>query len=297
MTRISPGEHVCDAVRRLAHHRLHPALEALDSASEADVDEVVHDVRKRCKRARGLLRLVRPDMGDEVYHRENRVLRDAARAVSDLRDAAVQVSVYDAVVRDCGVPLPGLRATLVKRHEDLRREVLEGDTLLNLRASLAAAVARTETWPVEGVDWDVLGAGLKRIYRRGRTAMAAAYDDPSTERFHSWRKRTKYLHRQLELLEELWPDVVGGAAKTAHALTDTLGEAHDLAVLQGALEAEGFGSEPGADHVVEFIESRRDVLRAQARPIGLRLYAEKPSRFVARLGQYWEAGVRPATAA
>jgi CHAD domain-containing protein len=296
VTGISPGEHVGDAVRRLAHHRLQPALEPLRHVSEADVDDVIHDVRKRCKGVRALLRLVRNDLGD-VYGRENGSLRDAARVFSPLRDAAVQIRVYDGVVRDCGTPVPGFRAALVQRHEDLRRQVCEGDTLAAVRASLAAVVARSETWPVEGVDWEVLGAGLKRVYRRGRKCMAAAYDDPGKENFHQWRKRAKYLRCQLELLEELWPEVVGGSAKSARALTRTLGDAHDLAVLQRALEGEGLDWRGDAGQVVEFIQSQRDVLRARARPIGLRLYAEKPSRFIARLGRYWDAGLRPATAA
>lgn len=81
--------------------------------------------------------------------------------------------------------------------------------------------------------------------------------------------------------------MIGGSAKAAHALTDVLGEEHDLSLL---LDGE-------AAPLAEFIEARGQLLRARARPLGLRLYAEKPSRYVERLGRYWNAGLRPARAA
>ena len=60
-------------------------------------DEGVHELRKQLKRARAALRLLRLSIGDEVYRRENRVLRDASRVVSPLRDARAQVDVLDAL--------------------------------------------------------------------------------------------------------------------------------------------------------------------------------------------------------
>ncbi len=295
---ISPGEHVGDAVRRLAHDRLQPAVEALELGPGDDVDEVVYNVRKRCRRVRALLRLVRADVGDDVYRRENRALRDAARVLSPVRDAAVLVQVHDEVVSAGGISPSGFRGLLVQRHDRLRDELVAGQDLPKVRESLAATLARVEAWPVTTMAWVTLGAGVERVYRRGRTAMAAAYAEPSTEGFHEWRKPVKYLRHQLALLEELWPNVLRASAESAQALTSTLGDAHDLAVLRGALVEAGAHAGTDVDpELLELIDSRRELLRARARPIGLRLYAEKPSRFVARLGHYWEAGVFPATAA
>jgi len=292
-TRFSPGDCGCDVVRRLAQCQLRPAVEALQLASEPDVDEVVHDVRKRCKRVRALLRLIRDAVGKQEYRRENRVLRDAARALSPVRDAAVLVQVHEDVVRAGAMPPAGFRLDLVERHHDLRHQVMEGDTLPEVRETIAGVLARIETWPMTTVKWDVLAAGLERVYRKGRKAMAAAYDDPGAEAFHQWRSPVRYLRLQLQLLEELWPEVIRGNAKSAHALTDILGDAHDLANLYQALAA----ATGDTQHLAEFIQSQRRLLRIRARPIGLRLYAEKPSRFIARLGRYWEAATQPGVAA
>lgn len=291
-TGISPADHRCDAVRQLAHRRLDPALEHLELSSEADFDEVVHDLRKRCKRVRALLRLVREDLGEDVYKRENRALRDAARVLSPVRDAVVLIDVHDQLVDAGAVPVAGFRAELVERHHELRREILDRDALPEVRESMAAVVARIDTWPLETVEWETLSEGLERVYRRGRKAMAAAYEDPSTERFHDWRKRVRYLRHQLEFLRELWPEVMRGSQKSAHTLTDVLGDVQDLSVLEHALEGARAGSGHRTDSLSELIASQRELLKARAEPIGLRLYAESPSRFIARLGRYWQAGSR-----
>ena len=293
---ISPGSQVSDAVRQLAFRRLEPAVEALRSTAEADRDDVVYDVRKRCKRVRALLRLVRYDLGSDVYRCENRALRDAARALSPVRDAKVLIGVHDEVAESAGTTPPGLRESLVARHEALRREIFESDTAERVGDTLAEVLARIDTWPLGDGGWDVLGAGVERVYRRARKAMAAA-EDPTTERFHEWRRRAKYHRHQLDFLNELWPEVIGASTRTARDLTDVLGDEHDLAVL-GEAVAERVAPDAGdAGPFADLIACRRAVLQARARPLGLRVFAEKPSRFVDRLGRYWEAGALPGAAA
>ena len=47
----------------------------------------VHEVRKSLKKIRAALRLVRPVIGDKSYRRENTCFRDAARPLTEVRDA------------------------------------------------------------------------------------------------------------------------------------------------------------------------------------------------------------------
>ena len=61
-----------------------------DAVSECSSDllshqEIVHSVRKKCKRIRALLRIVRPQIGSS-YKNENIFFRDIARKLSDTRD-------------------------------------------------------------------------------------------------------------------------------------------------------------------------------------------------------------------
>jgi hypothetical protein len=76
-----------------------------------------------------------------------------------------------------------------------------------------------------------------------------------------------------------------------HDLTDRLGDDHDLADLRRALTgSRGLGK--GAVDVkrlIDHIAKRRAELQADARPIGARIYAEKPRLFSARVESYWDA--------
>src|ERR1700761_6944167 len=80
------GEPVEAAFRAIALSQLDEALSDLDKG-DSDGRSVVHEARRRCKKLRGLLRLVRPALPD--FATENAAVRDAAALLSHLRDAEV----------------------------------------------------------------------------------------------------------------------------------------------------------------------------------------------------------------
>src|SRR3954454_2056088 len=95
--RIRPGSAVRANVRRLARRELDRSLAALAEPAELGLPETVHDVRKRCKKVRGALRLARPGLGRE-YARANAGVRDAARELSALRDAHATLATFDPLM-------------------------------------------------------------------------------------------------------------------------------------------------------------------------------------------------------
>ena len=80
------GEPPETAFRAIALDQLDEALSDLDNP-DRDGRSVVHEARRRCKKLRGLLRLVRPVFPE--FARENAAIRDAAALLSHLRDAEV----------------------------------------------------------------------------------------------------------------------------------------------------------------------------------------------------------------
>jgi hypothetical protein len=70
-------------------------------------------------------------------------------------------------------------------------------------------------------------------------------------------------------------------------LADALGDDHDLALLQAALQATPPDQQPVRGDLMELIAERRDNLRAEAQAIGGRLYADKPSVFTDRIGGWY----------
>jgi hypothetical protein len=177
--------------------------------------------------------------------------------------------------------LGALRRSLERHRSDAGREGAAGEVI----AVLEEARDRVGEWPVERDGFEALEGGLRRIYRRGRRAWRAVEDEPTTENLHEWRKRGKDHWYHLTLLRDSWPAVLGTTADEAHALSDRLGEDHDLAVLHGW--AHEHGSE--LERFDEAVERRRAELQADALTLGRRLYAERPRAFVARLAGYWLA--------
>src|SRR6476660_1348778 len=65
---------------------------SLDDLDELNAEGAVHELRKRLKRTRALLRLVRAQIGDKAFHKLDACMRDSGHQVADLRDAEVLLS-------------------------------------------------------------------------------------------------------------------------------------------------------------------------------------------------------------
>ena len=126
-------------------------------------------------------------------------------------------------------------------------------------------------------------------YRGGRRAMATAYERQRDADFHEWRQAIEDHGDQMRLLAEVWPEEMRGRLEVLEHLGSLLGEDEDLSLFAGTLSRRrGLGSAEGREVVLGRIEQRQHALRAMARPLGRRLFAEPPAAFRRRLHQYWK---------
>ncbi|HKL52505.1 MAG TPA: CHAD domain-containing protein [Wenzhouxiangellaceae bacterium] len=297
--RIEKGEPVSAAVRRIAKEQTAKALADLTigpaSASDDEIEEAIHDCRKRCKKLRGLLRLVRPVIGDR-YKPGNVAFRDAARVLAPFRDAHAVLETFDhlegwATGRDVNRrPLAAIREGLAADARAASKDVREQrDAIEHARHLIETGLARCMDAEFEADDWHAVGAGLKKTYRRGRKAMKAAAESRDPEDFHEWRKRCKYSWYHLRLIENCAPYILDPLTSGFHALSSTLGDAHDLAVLVERLDEapDRYGGKDAVARVRVLAATARKDLERRADRGGLVLYAEPPARFVKRLERYW----------
>jgi CHAD domain-containing protein len=300
--RLNLSDDLAGSVRRVATEQLDGAIEQLADGRDDPV-EAIHDVRKRLKKTRSLLRLARPSMRSRDYRRENRALRDRGRVLSGTRDADVMIETVDDLAERFAGHAPStlfepIRGQLSDRASRVRDEIqtelpTHGEALRSLRSQV-------DDWPVDAVDTAALVRGLSRSYTRGRDAFAQADDDPTTANLHEWRKRVKDLWYQLRLLRGAWPEVMKATADEAKALSQDLGEDHDLALLaQLLVDHPKVTAEPSADRdrLLELIGHRRGELLEQSRERALRLYAESPKAFRRRLRTYVHTTAREAARA
>jgi CHAD domain-containing protein len=292
--RLYFNETLADGLPRVAAEQVDRGIADL-GGNGTDLAEAVHQVRKRCKKIRGLLRLFRGSL-PAVYSQENAWFRDLARSLSSARDAEAMLECLDSLCEAFSQDLEADAFTSVRHALEERRAATQHDADLPQRvqdtaAKLQNARVRVLGWRLDRGGFPAVEQGLSRTYRRARKALQAGYKRPTPERFHEWRKRVKYHWYHQRLLRELWPAPMKALAAESKQLADILGDDHDLAVLQETLvqEHDALGEQDEIDALVALAERRQDQLRAQAQTLGWRLFAEKPKLFCRRLHACWHA--------
>jgi CHAD domain-containing protein len=293
MTALSSQRRGTRAVRKITRKRIDTALEFLSRKNLSA--ESVHRARKALKKARAALRMLRPGVKEATYRWANETLRDAARPLSEARDAQVLGDTLAAVLNRYGTParhlqVEALRRTIAHHRTVTHQSLLEKPAAIaHSRGLLREARARVATLSIDAGDWDVLGPGLKRVYSQCKRAMTNVESSASPAAFHEWRKQVKYLRYELTILQPLWPALIDALSDQAHRLTDYLGEDHDLTVLREMAVAHRRDlPDRGFEALLALIERRQEQLRKKAMQLGARLFEEKPKRFVARFGDYWD---------
>jgi len=295
------------ALRRTTIEQLDHALWVM--RHELDRDRAVHEARKSLKRVRAVLRLVQGPLGEYRFGEENAVLRDVSRRLSVVRSAAVIVDTartFTEAHPDLLDPIATRRLLvgLAHRRDTMRTVVIHDRQMIaDLATALLTTRSRYAAWPITEMEvnpaaphrrpfrneFATVAGGLERTYVAGMNGMETAIATRSTFAFHEWRKRVKYLRYQHELLEPLWPAVMGATATSFGELADGLGAEHDLAEV-GALVASTptLILDPAARYrFLSAGERRRMTLHSEVVALGRRLFAETPTAFRRRIGSYW----------
>lgn len=292
--RLKPHEDahdVSEGLRRIVRGELERSLRTVADATRGGAagrrDEAVHTVRKSLKRTRAVLRLLRDELGEARYHRENFALRDAARPLTPVRDAKVFVDALATLKKGAkaepGTAMSRALTTAARRLAANRRAVSsrvlgQEGAFEVLGAALAAAVGRVERWRLRRGGWSTIEPGLKRSYRRARRARAMAEEKPSSQRLHEWRKQTKYFLHQLQILEPSWGPLEKEMAERLDRLADLLGEDHDLAELRPLIEER---------EVRRVMDDRRAVLEREAFELGRAIFEPRPGNVMLQLQDAW----------
>jgi CHAD domain-containing protein len=243
--------------------------------------KAVHDARKALRRARGVVAMVAGELPKSERKAVSRALREARRALSTVRDHAVAPETLALL------PLGDEDRATAKRLLDSAAEALPAITEIKqlLGESAARAAAQAEaleaSLPPE-ISWDTVVDGIRGIYGEARHARRAGKH--SKQWFHTWRRRSKELTYQLEL-------VAGHAGARAAAIqseiagvSDTLGPAVDLVMLLEFVDTYGQGlGQDEIDHLKLAIDAQLDDLMAETRKAARDTFSQKPRRFAKRL--------------
>lgn len=172
---IRRGEPVSDEIKRIVEGIIEAGIEHIDG--DMNRHETVHEIRKRCKEVRAAARLVRPVL--PTYSEMNAHYRDAARRISDIRDAHAAIETFDDHVRPAADDdgrlsadtLDGVRETLVNRREEVSAEQDLDQRLANVRADLVEGREYVPYLPIATDGYDAVAGGLRKSYKRARNRM------------------------------------------------------------------------------------------------------------------------------
>jgi CHAD domain-containing protein len=290
--RLDPGAPMSEAVRRVAFGELEIAHAAL--ATPPERHSGVHSARKCLKRLRSLLLLIRPGMPEPAFANLTERLAVIARGLAPARDAHALIDAVDKLERETGQgaglgSIQSLRAWLHKRRHAAEQNLERSAASDAMRALLEVrpAFAGLAVYPD---DFRSVAKGLRRCYRTARESFQQAFAEDRDEALHEWRKGVQHHWRQMQLLAPCWPSELNARAEAARALSQILGDDHDISLLTRLVSTPTmmFGTPEETAAFLKRCRRRHKALRQAACAEGERLFAERSRPFAERIDAYWQ---------
>lgn len=226
--------------------------------AEADPARSVHDFRKAIRRARAVVALLRPSLGRPAAEGILAELRRAFGETGARRDADILLATLGSVASED--PARAAIEQALAAEQEARNDPAETAQMLRkavrILAPLPGALGVTLARAFSVGD---LERGLSRSCRRVHDTLELAASTGLETDLHEWRKRTKELRYQIELLASTGSSELGQREKRLAGLAVDLGRVTDLIVLAGELERrQRDGTLPEAPGLIESI--RRAIL-------------------------------------
>lgn len=298
------NEQLGAGVRRILREQIGKAERRL--CEEGEPERAVHEARKAIKRSRAVLRLVEAAIPKKDFRRENRRLRDAARALAAHRDQDVLCRTLDRLNPEISkLPRSSQKAIAAWRAGICARHSAVGlDTVARMdahdRALSALKLAGKTAVDLSATDQPIIkgcAPSLRRSYRDGRTFQRQSqhflgcFTVDQEDAWHEWRKHVQTHWRHMRLLSAAAPEWFGERVELARALSNLLGQDHDLFVLKCEVRRTETAQLAlmQQKRLVNFIQTRQRALRVDATQLGGRLYVQ-PARVLAKqAAHHWRS--------
>jgi len=227
---IAADERAPQRLRRKALDTADSLIATLDGVATGDAS-AIHDARRRLKELRALTLLLR--LGKE----ERRFFRDAGKLLSAVRDNKAIVEGFDRLRERFASEWKPRQYQKIQRALKARLDATVNHADLNdLRRALIIERGRIAAWPVDEMHRDALINAVGRSYRRARRSMRRAFETRTAKAMHNWRKRVKMHWYNAQFLTEVNVLPVDPAMETLRQLQRTLGQHHDLVLIDEICE-------------------------------------------------------------
>jgi CHAD domain-containing protein len=261
---------------RIVDHLTRAGEAARSAASHPDLATGVHEARKAARRVRAIADLV----GDLLSQRERRRMRDAIRharhALGPARDHVVAAHIIPQLTLD----EPAKEAAKLVLHA-ATIDAPDSESTRNGLGEAANAVAAqvellTNALPPT-LSFETIITGVKSVYGRARRARQQAKG--SKRAFHAWRRRSKELAYQLDVLGDAGGERLVELAKAIDEVAHAQRDAVDLLMVRGFVRAHRHLVDDAAvTLLIDALDVQLRPLLKDVRRAGKAAFRDKPRR-------------------
>lgn len=280
------GLHPARDLRKRLAKAIAQTAEALSRVAGGDMGSV-HAARKELKRLRSLLALWRTLGARPAVEAHGPAIAAAARTLAGVRHAQAMTEALAKLASSLGEEAAaGVAAALASAAgPEEAPPPPDPQAIADALAALAALERAAARLPAGRAGDRAVVKAIALAYRSARRRLRKGLSTQEDARLHAARKAAIRLLHQLAVIERAWPRQVELWAEILTDLREQLGDANDLAELEGRLAARPEPPNPTAQGA---IERRRKELLADARRTGRLVLADKPRAFRRRL-EVWLA--------
>ena len=289
---IRSRESFSEGIKRILI-RLHEDAARL-IVSKSRIHLSIHEVRTHIKKIRGIIRLIRDEIGEKQYQALNAYYRELGMEVAPVRDDTSQIELLQNISKT--IKSDALKKSISKSVKKIRARRIEHFEIFYkagkdqiISKKFLDQIPIIEGLHIEGDPKFFIKKSLKRIYLRARTAMNAALKTKSNEEYHNWRKQAKYLTYHMMLIRKVWPSYFNSYFTELGKLTALLGDIHDLFLFRYHLKE---GALADLDNNVKKILQRKiyktqKQLFGKSQLLGVKIYGESETHFANLLYLFW----------
>jgi CHAD domain-containing protein len=260
------------------------------------INENIHEMRKRFKMIRSVVRLIRDSAGYSVYYRENIRFRDLSRKLSHARDSEVLLQNTIAIGKKTPQLIQNIRykailADLTQKRDRALNKILKVENVCDhIRNTLEEAIPLIHNINIKKSGFDVIEEGMKRMYRQAKkylTMVIENNEDPVA--IHTLRKRVKYLWYQAQMLERVFPEQINAIASSLDQIADDLGAHRDNYLLQLALQKNDFYhlNKKYRSELLKITDREKEERLQLAIDSAEKFYSEHPEDFTERIRNWY----------
>lgn len=264
------------------------------TAIPKDIDHTVHEIRKALKRIRAILRLVRGDIGEELFQSENKTFRDLGRQLSDVRDYHVIISYLADNFEAHELQIPESNFIQLVEHLNLLKEnelkrIMESQTLKAIKDRITIAEQDLNSYPLDFLGPHTIRQGVNTVYNQCLDKIAESQIKLDDHPLHELRKKVKYLLNQMTLIQEVWPDFFKTYSTSLKRASDLLGNDHNVAETITLINdlPNTVVSEVDKANLTKSFKGEREHNHREIWPLLGKLFAEDADAFVKRITSYW----------